>query len=218
MKKKCAKEALNMIKDGMVLGLGGGSTVGLLINEIVVAVTPSSDTEALCIANGIPLCSMESVEHVDIAFDGCDEADQDLNALKACGGIHTREKILATLADDYFLLLDESKLSERLQFNYPVTVEVVKSARSLAMKCLKEMGASVTIRKSKEKAGYTVADDGGYLMEAVFEAEKVADPSALKELNEKLNAIPGMIGHGLFYQVATGAIVVGKDEIKVLKR
>ena len=112
MKQKCAKKAMELIHDGMVIGLGGGSTVALLIQEIqksgrsIQAVTPSHDTLSLCIRHQIPVLPLEMTDTIDIAFDGCDELDADLNALKSCGGIHTREKIAACMAKEYVLLAD----------------------------------------------------------------------------------------------------------------
>lgn len=109
MKQKCAQKAFEMIQDKKVVGLGGGSTVALLIREIsgsgkqVRAVTPSQDTMELCAEYGIPVQTLEMTSRIDIAFDGCDEVDLELNALKSCGGIHTREKIMAAMADEYIL-------------------------------------------------------------------------------------------------------------------
>ena len=122
MKQKCAKRAYEMIQDKMTVGLGGGSTVALLIREIaggekqIRAVTPSQDTMDLCVGYGIPVQPLEMTSRIDIAFDGCDEVDRELNALKSCGGIHTREKIMAAMADEYILLADEGKLKEKLEF------------------------------------------------------------------------------------------------------
>ena len=128
MKRTCAKKAFELVKDGMTVGLGGGSTVGFLIEELeaagtkIWAVTPSQDTMELCIKHHIPVMPLEMIDHVDIAFDGCDELDVELNALKSCGGIHVREKIVAAMATDYVLLGDENKYHDKLEFAYPVTV------------------------------------------------------------------------------------------------
>ena len=98
MKQKCAKAAYEMIKDGMIIGLGGGRTIAFLIEELkngnkkVKAVTPSKDTMNLCVKAGIEVLPLEFVKQIDIAFDGCNEIDKNLNALKTDGGIFTREK------------------------------------------------------------------------------------------------------------------------------
>ena len=108
MKRKCAKEALSYIKDKSIIGLGGGTTISYLVSYIkeseldVKIVTPSFETEKLCIENGLVVLPTWSVESISVAFDGCDEIDKELNALKSGGGIHTKEKIIASMADEYF--------------------------------------------------------------------------------------------------------------------
>lgn len=104
MKKRCAQKALAYIQDGMVIGLGGGSTIAHLARFVkesgkqVQIVTPSLETETLCIKLGLPLLPLRQISHVDIAFDGCDEADRQFYALKSGGGIHAREKLIANMA------------------------------------------------------------------------------------------------------------------------
>lgn len=219
MKRKCAKLAYDMIKDGMIVGLGGGSTVGLLIEELeknpkqITAVTPSADTMELCLARHIPLLPLEAVEQVDIAFDGCDEVDENLHALKSCGGIHTKEKVVAAMAKNYVLLADETKYFTTLPFGYPLTIEVVRSARAFVKKKLTEMGAKVVERKSEQKAGLVISDDGHYLMEASF-----SQIENIEELNTALDAVPGIVEHGLFCGVVTKVIVTGRDGFKIVDR
>ena len=219
MKLKCAKKAFEMIEDGMSIGLGGGSTVALLINEIqqqhkqILAVTPSQDTLKLCISRHIPVLPLEMASSLDLAFDGCDELDENLNALKSCGGIHTREKIAASMAKEYIILADETKYHKRLAFAYPVTLEVIPSALSYAKRRLEEMGAEVTERRSGQKAGILVSDDGNYLLEARFHS--AGDIGAL---SMELDQMPGMVGHSLFYQIASKAIIAKADGIDLLEK
>lgn len=104
MKKKCAMEALKYIKDKSIIGLGGGSTISYLVSYIketgldVEIVTPSSVTERQCIENGLKVVPAWAVDSISVAFDGCDEIDNNLTALKSGGGIHTKEKIIASMA------------------------------------------------------------------------------------------------------------------------
>lgn len=219
MKRTCAKKAFELVKDGMIVGLGGGSTVGFLIEELEVAgtkiwaVTPSQDTMGLCMKHHIPVMPLEMIDHIDIAFDGCDELDAELNALKSCGGIHVREKIVAAMATDYVLLGDENKYHDKLEFAYPVTVEVIPSARSYVRKRLVDLGSVVKERTSDQKMGVVVSDDGNYLMEAVF--AKVDD---IQKLSETLDGIPGLVGHSLFYHIASKAIIAKKDSVELVSR
>lgn len=98
MKKKCALYASILVKDGMVVGLGGGSTIQYLIDYVkdkdIQVVTPSAKTALKAQKEGLTVLNTQYVDHVDIAFDGCDEVDSHLNALKSGGGIHTQEKLL----------------------------------------------------------------------------------------------------------------------------
>lgn len=219
MKRKCAKKAMEWIENGMIVGLGGGSTIAYLIEEIqlrqlsIRVVTPSMDTEELCDIHQIPVLKLESVERIDIAFDGCDEVDFDLNALKSCGGIHTREKLVASMAEDYILLATKDKYKEKLTFSYPVTLEVIRSAKNYVKSELRKLGAKVIERKSNAKMGLTITDDGNYLLEANF--ERVEN---VEELHAKLSNMVGVVEHSLFYHVATKALIADKDEVKLIER
>ena len=219
MKQKCAKRAYEMIQDKMTVGLGGGSTVALLIREIaggekqIRAVTPSQDTMDLCVGYGIPVQPLEMTSRIDIAFDGCDEVDRELNALKSCGGIHTREKIMAAMSDAYILLADEGKMKERLEFRFPVTVEVLRPARQYVKNCLEKMGAEVKERRSDQKAGLVISDDGNYLMEAHFPQAEDA-----KALSDRLDRIPGIAGHSLFCGIAAKAVIVKENGIDIIEK
>ena len=219
MKEKCAEKAFELIKAGMTVGLGGGSTVSLLIEKIakeglsIQVVTPSQDTMNLCMENHIPLLPLEGVSHVDIAFDGCDELDRELNALKSCGGIHTREKIVAALSDDYVLLADEEKLSPVLTFRFPVAVEVIRSAKGYVKRELRKLGAAVSERNGAGKTGTMVSDDGNYLLEAVFDHVENAP-----ELSARLKGIPGIVETSLFCGLAAKAIIAKKDGIEIIER
>ena len=241
MKQKCAKAAYEMIKDGMVIGLGGGRTIAFLIEELkngnkkVKAVTPSEDTMNLCVKAGIEVLPLEFVKQIDIAFDGCNEIDKNLNALKTDGGIFTREKIVAVMAKDYVILADEEKYSDELTFEHAVAMVVIIGAtgfigmytteaflkkgedvvatgrNKLLGKKLEEMGAKVEERSTEMKMGTLVSDDGNYLMNAYF--EKGQD---VKALDEKLKHITGIVETSLFYNIVSKALIAGESGIRVI--
>jgi len=94
----------------------------------VKVVTPSAKTKMLCIKNGLEVTHTYSVDKVDLAFDGCDEVDEKLNALKSGGGIHTKEKLSAAMADEYILLVDNTKFVKTLTFKHPVVLEILEDA------------------------------------------------------------------------------------------
>ncbi|WP_018589382.1 ribose 5-phosphate isomerase A [Terrisporobacter glycolicus] len=207
MKKTCAKEALKYIRNKSIIGLGGGSTISHLVSYIkenkldVKIVTPSFNTEKLCRENNLNVLEISYVSEVSVAFDGCDEIDYDLNALKSCGGIHTKEKIVATMAKDYILLVDESKVCETLKFNYPVVLEIIPESKSIVEKSVKQLGGKVRMRNDK-------------LMEVYFDRK---DIKSIKKLDEDLRKIVGVIETSLFHDIATKAIVVGENRIKLIE-
>ena len=120
LKKLSAESSMNFVENGFILGLGGGGrSIGYMIEMLsekvkggfkVKVVTPSLKTKHLCIKKGIEVLPTSTVSKVDIAFDGCDQVDESLNALKSGGGIHTREKLIASMSDQYILLADEKNL------------------------------------------------------------------------------------------------------------
>lgn len=135
-----------------------------------------------------------------IAFDGCDEVDQNLNAYKSGGGIHTKEKIIAKMAQEYVLLVDETKVVEKLDCKVPIVLEIVPEAASYVTKEAKKLGAKVKERNEK-------------LLELYFEG--ISD---LKKLDQDLKQITGVIEISLFYQIAAKVVVAGTDDIKIIER
>lgn len=219
MKQRCAREALKLIKDGMIIGLGGGSTIAYLVDYVkeaaleVKVVTPSFTTAKLCLENGLVVLPTWSVDHVDVAFDGCDEVDLNLNALKSGGAIHTKEKIIASMADDYILLVDENKVFETLPFNLPVALEVIPESLGYVCRKVKAMNGEIEIRPTKSKDGGTISDNGNYILNAKF--SEVED---LKQLNDDLLAICGVIDISLFYNIATKVISVDEEGYRILTK
>lgn len=199
----------------MTIALGGGSTILLLIEEIkrknlqVQIATPSVLTKQACLAQEIPVLSLEDTAQLDLAFDGCDEVDQQLNALKSCGGIHTREKLVAKMAKEYLLLADNYKYHQELSFKHPICLEVLPSAKSYVLDQLAKLGVKVVIREAKHKIGWQLSDDGNYLLDAYFK-----QPKNLAVFNTFLNELPGVVGHSFFYQIATQAIVADENQVQ----
>lgn len=220
MKRKCAKEALNYIKDKSIIGLGGGTTISYLVSYIkeaqldVKVVTPSFETERLCIENGLTVLPTWAVDSISVAFDGCDEVDKELNALKSGGGIHTKEKIIANMADEYILLVDESKVCDKLEFNYHVVLEIIPESKSIVEKEVKKLGGNAKLRVSNSKDGVVISDHGLFLMDIIFNKEDIIDISVL---NDKLKKIVGVLDTSLFYNIATKALVVGENGVKLIQ-
>lgn len=212
MKKKCALYASKLVKDGMVVGLGGGSTISYLIDYVkdknIQVVSPSSKTVLLAQKAGLTVLNTQYVDYVDIAFDGCDEVDSHLNALKSGGGIHTQEKIIASMADEYIVLVDESKFHDTLAFQVPVVVEVLPRAYSIVKKNLQALGGNVVERVSDNKDGFLMSDEGNILLDVYF-----ADVQDIGLLNQTLLMMPGIVDTSLFVDILTGMILVNENGV-----
>ncbi|MDP4145650.1 MAG: ribose-5-phosphate isomerase RpiA [Bacillota bacterium] len=220
IKQSCAREALKYIKENSIIGLGGGGTIAYLIEYLVEkikegfkikVVTPSISTKMLCIKNGIEVLHTSSADKISIAFDGCDEVDGNLNALKSGGGIHTKEKLIASMAEEYILLVDDSKFVKILDFKYPVVLEILKDSLSYVETKVKELGGVPEMRVSNAKDGFIVSDNGNFLMDVKF--EQVED---IQKLERNLMNIHGVIDTSLFVNVVDKAIVAGEHGVRVV--
>lgn len=212
MKKKCALYASKLVKDGMVVGLGGGSTIQYLIDYVkdkdIQVVTPSAKTALKAQKEGLTVLNTQYVDHVDIAFDGCDEVDFNLNALKSGGGIHTQEKIIASMANEYIVLIDESKFHKTLTFKVPVVVEVLPKAYSIVKKKLQLLNGNVIERTSDNKDGILISDEGNILLDVYF-----SDVNDISMLNQTLLMMPGVVDTSLFVDILTGMILVNENGV-----
>lgn len=220
LKKACAKEAMKYIRDGMIIGLGGGRSIAYLIDYIkenknlkVKVVTPSMKTKLLCIENGLEVVHTCSVDKVAVAFDGCDQVDEDFNALKSGGGIHTKEKLIASMSEDYILLVDEEKFEKKLTFKAPVVLEILEDSLKYVERKVVELGGKPIVRTSDIKDGFTISDDGNLLMNVIFNEVK-----EIEELNNKLKNICGVIETSLFTNVITKVIISSENGIKVISK
>lgn len=218
MKKKCALEALQFIQDGMIIGLGGGSTIAYLVAYLeeskldVRVVTPSYQTAMLCIKHHVQVIPTWSVDEVDIAFDGCDEVDEDLNALKSGGAIHTKEKIIASMAKQYVLLVDESKVFTKLPFTHSVTIEIIPESMSYVKKQMEQLHGSVAMRVSSVKDGYTISDHGNFIMDVHFH-----DVESCKQLDEEFRRIVGIVDTSLLVDLVSFVLCANEHGVRVIK-
>lgn len=205
MKRRCAQEAVKWVPQNGTIGLGGGETIGYLAEYLKETgfggriVTPSQQTEEICRQLGLCVIGTKKVSQVDIAFDGCDQVDHRLNAIKSGGGIHTKEKIIGKMADEYVLLVDESKVVEQLDFRFPIVLEIVPEAEGYLKNKVQELGGRISMRSD-------------ILMEVWFE-----DHRDLESLDRVLKQLTGVVETSLFYQIAGKAIVAGKQGITVME-
>ena len=208
-KLNACKGAMEYVKDGMVLGLGSGSTVAHFINLIgeemkkgkkFVGVATSFDTEMLAKKNGIPIVSLDMVNKIDLAVDGADIV-KDHHVLKGGGGALAREKVVGYYAEKFIIIIDKGKL--KLE-SYPIVVEVLPFSYSLVMKELEEMGAKPVLRTGGKKVGPVVSDNGNFIIDAEME---IGDA---KKLEAELNQIPGVVENGIFTKFSK--IIVGDEK------
>jgi len=222
LRRLCAEKAMEYIENNTVIGLGAGRNISCLIEIIskavqdnlkIKVVTPSDNTKNLCIKNGIEVIPTCFVDEIDVAFDGCGEVDEKFYASKGGGGVFTKEKIIASMAKEYILLIDEQKLKKELSCNHPVSLEVIKDSLGYVTKIVKNLGGNPVVRTSNNKDGYLITDDGNFLLDLKFESIK-----DIKKLNDNLNDIVGVIGTSLFTREVTKLIVVGENEVKVISK
>lgn len=207
-KINAAKGALEYVKDGMCLGLGTGTTVRefipLLAKKIkdenlkITAICTSYDTRLLAYEHGIFVIEPQESGNIDLAIDGADIATKKA-LLKGGGGALTREKIVAYAAKEFIVIIDESKLKDELEGN--VVIEALPFAVPLVIKELKKISPGVKVRFGDRKVGPVISDNGNFLLD--WEV-KIKNP---KEMEEKLNAIPGIVENGIFTKFSK--IIIG---------
>lgn len=218
-KALAAARAVGEVRDGMLVGLGTGSTaayaVRLLAERVasglrIIGVATSKQTEALARSLGLSLRALEEVRRVDLAIDGADELAPDLSAIKGGGGALLREKIVAAAADRTILVLDSSKPVEKLG-RFPLPVEVLPAAAGCVSRSLEELGLSATRRVRDHQPFLT--DQGCHIYDIACGA--IDDPARLAA---RLDGIPGLIEHGLFINEITMAIIARGDAVEIRAR
>ena len=218
-KKLAADKAVELVKDGMIVGLGTGSTAFFAIQKIgerikdglkIRAVASSLASTELARLAGIPLAGMTEISSIDITIDGADEVDEYCNLTKGGGGALTREKILAYNSKLFIVIVDESKLSRRLG-KFPVAVEVVPFGYNLALLHLEKLGCKAVVRQKKDQ--FFKTDNGNWIVDCRF--NEIRDPEAL---NTAINNIPGVIESGLFSNKLVHSVIVGHEngDVKIL--
>tara|TARA_B100000900_G_C20582968_1_gene718317 strand:- start:224 stop:919 length:696 start_codon:yes stop_codon:yes gene_type:complete len=218
MKKAVAEAAVNYVSDGMIVGLGSGSTAAFMIKSLgekiksgelknIKGVPTSFQSEVLALENNIPLCDLLSVQKIDIAIDGADEVNPDYQLIKGGGACHVREKLVASKANKLLVVVDQSKLVKNLNEVFPLPVEVLPSAWKQIKDIFVNMNANCKLRMAEKKAGPVVTDEGNLILDILFDGG-ISNP---KELEVKINNIPGVLENGLFVDL-THKVLVGKIE------
>lgn len=213
LKKMAGIKAADLIQNGMTIGLGTGSTAAYMIDRLgerlqkenlsITAVSTSWSTTLQCRRLGIPLKEIDEVSKLDMVIDGADEIDSQKNLIKGRGAAHLLEKIVASMTSQYIIIADNTKKVATLGEKMPVPVEVLPKAISIVTAQIEALGGKCTIRLgSPGKDGPIISDSGNLIVDAKFTS--IPNPQAL---DAALNAIPGLLGHGLFIGMATRVIL-----------
>jgi ribose 5-phosphate isomerase A len=227
-KRQAATEAVRLIPDGAIVGLGTGSTAYYAIVELgrrvreegasFTGVPTSYSAEALARRNNIPLTSLRNVSKVDVAVDGADEIDPNLDLIKGYGGALTLEKMVDSYADCFVVIADESKLVDRLGHSASVPLEVLPSAMYTVEKGIGRLGGAPRLRVGPGgpgKAAPIITEHENLLVDVRFEG--IEDP---REMERSLNAIPGVVENGVFPRMAHIVLIGSSDggEVRRLTR
>jgi ribose 5-phosphate isomerase A len=213
-KQEAGRSAARFVEDGMAVGLGTGSTVHWTIVALgerganLRCVATSRRTEQLARSVGLTVAAPDELGALDIAIDGADEVDDRLNLVKGAGGAHTREKIVAEMAERFVVVVDDTKLVSRLG-RFGVALEVLDFAPGVVVERVRALGAT-DVRPAAGGSGHTGqnrTDNGNLLFRAWF--GEIGDPA---HLAARLSSVPGIVEHGVFLAACVERVVVGATD------
>jgi ribose 5-phosphate isomerase A len=213
MKQQVGKAAAERVQSGSIVGLGTGSTTAYAIQflgdrlksgdlEDIRGVPTSFQAVVLAREYGIPLVTLDEIDRIDVAIDGADEVDPHKNLIKGGGAAHTQEKIVDSLAAQFIVVVDSSKLVDKLGSTFLLPVEVLPMAVTPVMRAIAKLGGNPQLRMGVKKAGPVVTDQGNLVIDVKFDS--IDNPA---ELEKTLNNIPGVLENGLFVGVAHVVLV-----------
>ena len=216
-KLNAAKSAIKLIPKSGAIGLGSGSTVAIFAKELGrqtadreadVSVVPSSyQAYQLAIEYKIPLTNLDSDPSLLLTVDGADEVDKDLNLTKGGGGALFQEKIVASASEQLIIIVDESKLVDKLATRSLIPVEVLPFSLGVVLRKIEKMGITPSVRQAERKMGPVVTDNGNFILDLKF-PQPINDPA---KVAIDLKMISGVVETGLFVGMTT-EVHVGKDD------
>lgn len=217
-KKLVGERAAELVENGMVVGLGTGSTAFYMIQRLgervregldIVGVATSKHTFELATSLGIRVMDVNDVTEIDITIDGADEIDPQFNAIKGGGGALLREKLVASISKRVVLIIDSTKRVDHLG-KFPLPIEIVPFAYKHTIKKLEQAGYSPKVRE-KDRSLF-VTDGGNYIVD-LFNLYKIEDP---KGLCAAINNIPGVVENGLFVNLVTDVLLAENGEVRLI--
>ncbi|MFD2639067.1 ribose-5-phosphate isomerase RpiA [Piscibacillus salipiscarius] len=218
-KQAVGEKAAEYIQDGMLVGLGSGTTMYYMLQALgdrvkkglhIRGVPSSVKTEKWANEFGIPLTDFSEVDQLDIAIDGADEIDPAFNLIKGGGGSLLREKIVDMAADRFIVVADDRKQVDRLGA-FPLPIEVVQFGWQLTKKNIEALGCSTVLRE--EDGQVFITNNDNYILDCQFEA--IHEP---KKLHEQLKQLLGVVETGLFFDIVDDVLIGRDDGVEVLKR
>jgi len=222
--KECvANFAASLVKDGMVVGLGTGSTADIFIKDLadrrikedLQITTVASSVVSMIKAQqlGLPLVAIEHLTRLDLYVDGADEVAPDNTLLKGQGADLVREKLLARASDQFIVLVDQSKMVDRIGVRFPIPVEVMPFAWQMVKQQLEGVGGQGELRQNNKGNGLALSSHGSLILDVVFEPELDSG-----EIDTILNGMPGVVEHGVFRGLAGSVLLVVDGKLKELPR
>jgi ribose 5-phosphate isomerase A len=218
-KQIAAEYAVDYVEDGMIVGLGTGSTVAFMLNKLsqrvktglnIKAVSTSAATTKLATTLGIKISKLDEINEIDLTIDGADEVDENLNGIKGGGGALLYEKIVASISKKNIWIVDSTKLVKTLG-KFPLPVEVVQYGSSHLFKEFEKKGYKPGFRNVGKNRFIT--DSNNYIID--LRMDRIEDPSVL---DIKLKSYPGVVETGLFYNVADLVLAGVGDSVKVINK
>jgi ribose 5-phosphate isomerase A len=211
-----AKRAAEFVEDGMAVGLGTGTTATLFIRELgervrhglkIRCVASSDASHKLGLSLGMDVVTLQELPELDIYIDGADEVGPGLALIKGGGGALLREKIVASAAKEFIVVVDSTKMVERLG-RFPLPVEVIKMALPVVQPRLDALGLHPKLRPAKNGSGPYLTDEDNYILDCA--CGRIDDPVAIAA---EIRAIVGVVEHGLFLGMASLALVAGDNGV-----
>ena len=221
LKKLAGEKVVEHIEDGMIVGLGTGSTVEYTLRKLgtlvrdglkIKGIPTSIHTQRIAKEEKIPLTTLEENPVIDVTIDGADEVDSDMSLIKGGGGALLREKVIAFNSKKVIIVIDDSKVVKALGIDFPLPVEVVKFGWTSTKKTLEDFGCNVELRKIMGEEPF-ITDNSNYILDCEF--ERIAEP---EQLEIDMNNSPGVVENGLFIGLVDEVIVGGKQGILTLDK
>jgi ribose 5-phosphate isomerase A len=218
-KAAAARKSIEYVKDGMVVGLGSGSTATFAIKFLgeqvrdglkIRGIPTSRASEQLARSLNIPLTTFDEVGYTDVTIDGADEVAPGLALIKGGGGALLHEKIVAAASRKLVIVADQHKVVKLLG-KFPLPVEVIPFAAAPIKKQLEAIGANPVLRNALQGGGPYITDEGNYIFDCHY--GEIKDPAAVALAIKRMT---GVVEHGLFLGLASVAIVAGPDGAQVL--